>query len=328
MRDVIQLYVTDFTISRSFRNFYNGFKDRKYLILHTLISAQMVDFQKPVPQYLNEKQNIIRLILFTALFALVFINAYSPFGADRWYNLTRLEFFTYSSLTILIGVLVVVISRIIMYHECKRHSINLWQYLAWIFAEIFSMALTYSIFEKLILKDARNLTDLVKNSLRNTSLVLLLPYSILWLYFSWKDKKEQIERMEDYPHNSDKTRNMIPFYDDKGILKFSVKKENLLYLESAENYVNICYLNKGKVSKYLLRDTLKKIEENFSGSEIVRCHRSYMVNFEKVKVIRKDRDGLKLEFDNPSVTDIPVSKTYVDTVMQTFSKYYQTTDLS
>ena len=67
---------------------------------------------------------------------------------------------------------------------------------------------------------------------------------------------------------SDKTRNMIPFYDDKGILKFSVKKENLLYLESAENYVNICYLNKGKVSKYLLRDTLKKIEENFSGTEI------------------------------------------------------------
>jgi DNA-binding LytR/AlgR family response regulator len=53
-----------------------------------------------------------------------------------------------------------------------------------------------------------------------------------------------------------------------------------------------------------------------------------MVNFEKVKVIRKDKDGLKLEFDNPSVTDIPVSKTYVNTVMQTFSKYFQAGDLS
>ena len=90
--------------------------------------------------------------------------------------------------------------------------------------------------------------------------------------------------------------------------------------------MNICYLNKGKVSKYLLRDTLKKIEENFSGSEIIRCHRSYIVNFEKVKVIRKDKDGLRLEFDNPSVTDIPVSKTYVTAVMQTFSKYCQSVD--
>jgi hypothetical protein len=288
----------------------------------------MVDFQKPIPPYLNEKGNIIRLILFTSLFALVFINAYSPFGADRWYNLTQLEFLTYSSLTILIGVLVVVISRIIMYHVCKRRSINLWQYLIWIFAEILSMAFAYALFEKLFLKDVRLFTDLIRNSSRNTALVLLLPYSILWLYFSWRDKKEQIERMADVPSFSDSTRNMIPFYDDKGILRFSIKKENLLYLESAENYVNICYLNKGKISKYLLRDTLKKIEENFSGTEIIRCHRSYMVNFEKVKVIRKDRDGLKLEFDNPSVTDIPVSKTYVNTVMQTFSKYCQTFDLS
>jgi hypothetical protein len=288
----------------------------------------MIDFQKPIPPYLNEKQNIIRLILFTSLFALVFINAYSPFGADRWYNLTRLEFFTYSSLTILLGVLVVVISRIMMYHVCKRHTINIWQYLLWIFAEVLSMALAYGLFEKLFLKDARMFTELVKNSSRNTALVLLLPYSVLWLYFSWRDKKEQIERLADSLPFSDNARNMIPFYDDKGILKFSIKKENLLYLESAENYVNICYLNKGKVSKYLLRDTLKKIEENFSGTEIVRCHRSYMVNFEKVKVIRKDKDGLKLEFDNPSVTDIPVSKTYVNTVMQTFSKYCQTGELS
>jgi len=286
----------------------------------------MVDFQKPIPSYLNEKQNIIRLVLFTALFALIFINTYSPFGADRWYNVTRFEFFTFSSLVIMVGVLVVVISRIIMFHSSKKHSINIWQFLVWIGAEIFSMAIVYTLFEKLFLKDPRLFTELLKTSTRNTALVLLLPYSVSWLYFSWRDKKEQIERLADSPATSDNSRNMIPFYDDKGILKFSVMRENLLYLESAENYVNICYLNKGKVSKYLLRDTLKKMEESFAGTEIVRCHRSYIVNFEKVKVIRKDKDGLKLEFDNPSMTDIPVSKTYVNTVMQTFSKYCHTVD--
>ncbi len=288
----------------------------------------MVDFQKPIPSYINQKQNIVRLIIFTSLFALVFINMYSPFGADRWYNFTKLQFFTYSSLTILTGVLVVVISRIIMYHFCKNHSINIWQYLAWIGLEVLSMALVYAAFEKLVLSDPRLFTDLVKNSSRNTALVLLLPYSILWLYFSWRDKKEQIDRMGEGTPFFDNSRDMIPFYDDKGILKFSVKKENLFYLESAENYVNICYLNKGKVSKYLLRDTLKKIEEIFGGTEIIRCHRSYIVNFDKVKVIRKDKDGLKLEFDNPSLTDIPVSKTYVNTVMETFSKYCHTVDMS
>jgi DNA-binding LytR/AlgR family response regulator len=288
----------------------------------------MVDFQKPIPSYLNEKQNIVRLILFTSLFALIFINIYSPFGSETWFTVTRLQFFTYSSLIILTGVLVVVISRVIMYQVSKRRTILIWHYLVWIFAEVFSMALSYAAFEKFLLHDTRLFIDLVKISTRNTALVLLLPYSVSWLYFSWRDKKEQIERLADVQTMPANTRNMIPFYDEKGILKFSVKKENLLYLESAENYVSICYINKDKVSKYLLRDTLKKIEETFSGSEFVRCHRSYMVNFEKVKVIRRDKDGLKLGFDNPLVMDIPVSKTYINPVMETFSKYYQTIEIS
>jgi DNA-binding LytR/AlgR family response regulator len=227
---------------------------------------------------------------------------------------------------ILTGVLVVVISRIVMYYVCRRQMINIWQYLAWIGAEVLMMALFYAIFDKFILKDIRIFSDLVKISAQNTALVLLLPYSVLWLYFSWSDKKEQIERMAEMQSLPDNSRDMIPFYDDKSALKFSVKKENLLYLESTENYISICYLNKGKVSKYLLRDTMKKMEENFAGTEIIRCHRSYMVNFEKVKVIRKDKDGLKLELDNPSIIDIPVSKTYADNVMQTFSKFSQFTD--
>jgi hypothetical protein len=288
----------------------------------------MFDFQKPIAPYLNEKQNLIRLILFTSLFALVFINIYSPFGAEKWFNVTRLEFFTYSSLIILTGVLVVVISRIIMYRVCKKHTINVLQYLLWVFAEILLMAMSYAIFEKYFLHDARVFTEIVTVSSQHTALVLLLPYSISWLYLSWKDKKEQIERLAEVQTFSSDIRDMIPFYDDKGVLKFSIKRENLLYLESAENYVSICYLNKGKVSKYLLRDTLKKAEESFAGSEIIRCHRSFMVNFEKVKVIKKEKYGLSLELDNPSVIDIPVSKTYVSSVMQTFSKYCQANDRS
>ena len=287
----------------------------------------MADLNKTIPSYLNEKRNIIRMVIFTSLFALVFINIYSPFGVDRWFSLTSLEFLTYSSLVILTGVLVVVISRIIMYYYGRRHIINYFNYFTWIFAEIMLMSLFYALFEKFVLKDIRHFTELVKLSAQNTALVLLLPYSVMWLYFSWRDKKEQIERMEDMQSFSGNIRDMLPFYDEKSVLKFSIKKDSLLYLESSENYVTIFYLNKGKISKYLLRDTLKNMEEKFSGTEIIRCHRSYMVNFEKVKVIKKDKDGLKLELDNPSITDIPVSKTYADNVMQTFSKYSRMTDI-
>lgn len=287
----------------------------------------MIDFHKPIPAYLYSKRNIIRLILFTSLFALVFINIYSPFGVEKWFTLTRLEFLTYSSLVILTGVLIVVISRIIMYHLCRRKVINLWQYLLFIFAEIMLMALFYALFEKFVLKDFREFNEIVEISAKNTALVLLLPYSVLWLYFSWHEKKEQIERMaamQSLPGGAG--RDMLPFYDDRSVLKFSVTKENLFFLESAENYVSICYLNKGRVSRFLLRNTLKKMEESFAGTNIIRCHRSFMVNFDRVKVIRKDKDGLMLEFDDPQAADLPVSKTYVENVMQTFSRFSSLAD--
>ena len=77
-----------------------------------------------IPKYVYEKSNIIRLILLTALFALVFINIYKPFNSPNWYNVSELKFFIFSSLIILTGVLVVVLSRICMYYYGRKHTIS------------------------------------------------------------------------------------------------------------------------------------------------------------------------------------------------------------
>jgi hypothetical protein len=280
-----------------------------------------VDLQSKIPDFITEKSNIVRLVLFTASFALVFINFYSPFGVEYWLGTTRLQLFFYSSLIILTGVLVVVISRIIMFNMVKNCKITYIYFIIWILAEAFFMALFYALFEKIYFKDTRFFVDILRATMLNTALVLLLPYSATWLYFSYKDKKHQLEKMNTGEPSPDQQKNLIPFHDEKGVLRLSVKRENLLYIESSDNYVNIVYLSKDKISKFLLRSTLKRMEELFSNSEIVRCHRCYMVNFEKVKVMKKDKDGLQLELDFPLTTDIPVSRSYFEKVMETFSKY-------
>lgn len=282
----------------------------------------MFDLKEQIPAYLTIKRNITRLILLTAAFALVFINIYAPFGVEAWFNVTRWQLFIYSSLVILTGVLVVVISRVWMYYRAKKHTISYWLYFTWIFAEVASMSLFYSLFELIFLKDSRFFPDLLKISLQNTALVLLLPYSILWLFFSWEEKNERLAMLAQNGQTTpDNSKNMFTFLDEKGVLRFSLKLENLLYLEASDNYVNIYYLNKGKISHFLLRNTLKRLEETFKSSEIIRCHRSYMVNCDKVKIIRKEKDGLKLELDVPSANDLPVSKTYIENVMNNFSRF-------
>ncbi|MDR3653859.1 MAG: LytTR family DNA-binding domain-containing protein [Paludibacter sp.] len=278
-----------------------------------------------IPAYLTEKNNIIRLILFTAAFALLFINIFKPFGSRDWYKISDLKFFIFASLIVLVGMLVVVISRIIMLAYVRKNSINYWQYALWVLAEILSMSMFYAVFTKFIPKEnaMRDFVEIFDDSTIHASLILLLPYSIMWLYFSWRDKTHMLEKLsKDEQRAEVPKKSLIAFPDEKGELKISIMLENLLYVDSADNYATIHYLNKSKLSHFLIRNSLKWMEENLTNeSPLVRCHRSYIVNLDKVKVLRKTKDGIFLELDAINTPDIPVSKTYYERVMNKFSKY-------
>lgn len=275
-----------------------------------------------IPEYLNEKGNIIRLIVYTAIFALIFINIYQPFNSQEWFGVSDIKYLLFSSLIILTGVLVVVISRVVMYYYCRRNDLFVSQYALWVLAEIILMALFYTIFGKIALDDERSFREMLKQSTINTSLVLLLPYSTIWLYFSMMDKKKKLEKLNnDETTNEQPSKTMMNFLDEKKELKLSVKGEQVLWLESADNYVKIYYLNKGKISTFMIRNALKVMEDNFKNTSMIRCNRSVIVNFDKVKILRKEKDGIFLGLDQENIPDIPVSKTYADRILSKFSSY-------
>lgn len=277
-------------------------------------------WDKNIPFYIYDKQHIVQLILWTAFFALVFINIYKPFSSSSWYDISEFKFFVFSSLIILTGVLVVVLSRIIMFHWGKRHAISVGNYSIWILLEIFFMSLFYTIYT-LVLNPEREYMDVFETSTINTSLVLLLPYSVLHFYFSYKDKERRLLLLEEHQEEVIARQSVFSFYDEKQELRLSVKRSELLYLESADNYVCIWYLSKGQLTKFLLRNSLKAMEEHFADTNVLRCHRSYMVNFEQVKVIRREKEGIFLELGIERVPDIPISKTYSEKVMRWFQTY-------
>ena len=275
-----------------------------------------------IPEYLNEKENLIRLIVYTALFALVFINIYQPFGSRNWFPVSEIIFFVFSSLVILTGVLVVVISRIIMYRYTRKHDLLLWQYIIWVVAEIVAMALFYSLFGSIILNDARPLREIMRQSVINTSLVLLLPYATIWLYLSWKDKNKKLENLIQDDSKPEKQSDQVyNFFDEKKELKLSVKADQVIRIDSADNYVKVHFLNKGKITSFMIRNTLLSIENDFANTTLIRCNRSVIVNFDKVKVLRKEQDGIYLSLDLASVQDIPVTKKYAGRVLSRFSNY-------
>ena len=274
-----------------------------------------------IPEYLYEKGNITRLIFFTALFALVFINIYQPFGAQDWFPVSEIMFFVFSSVIILTGVLVVVVSRILMIRYGRRKGLMLWQYALWILAEMVAMAMFYTLFERVILDDLRPFRDMFRQSFINTSLVLLLPYSILWLYFALRDKVRKLEILSSSKMEGEMPVNrMLNFTDEKKELRLSVRSDQIFWIESADNYIKVHYLDKGKIVSFMIRNTLKTIENRFVHTSLVRCNRSTVVNFDKVKILRKEQDGIFLVLDHEAVPDIPVSKTYASRVLSRFSE--------
>lgn len=120
-----------------------------------------------------------------------------------------------------------------------------------------------------------------------------------------------------YPENDPK---IINLFDHNGILRFSIKESDLYYIISQDNYVRIHYLNNGEMTSYMLRCPLKVIEKSIKGSSLIRCHRSYIVNISRIKVLRSEKDGFFIDMDYDGIAEIPISKSYSDTFMEHFSK--------
>ena len=99
----------------------------------------------------------------------------------------------------------------------------------------------------------------------------------------------------------------------------TVGVEELLFIESADNYSEVVFLQNDKVEKVLLRGSLSRFEEQAHHPDVVRCHRSYVVNLRQVENISGNAQGYKLQLRNcPS--PVPVARRYGDRVAGYFKK--------
>ncbi len=267
-----------------------------------------------IPDYLKDKSTIITQVMFVSIFALVFINIYSPFNASTWIEMGRIQFFFYSSALILFGMLVIVISKFIFFLLIGRIRFTYLIFGLWHITEIVLLAAIYLVVDLVLLKSGMELVERFSDLLFITLMVLAIPYSLSWLYISMKDKRSKLEHLVENTSLEFKEKKMITFRDETEKLRFSIKSADILYVESTDNYVTVHTLEKGKVRKIMLRNTMKRLEKELEGTLIQRCHRSFMVNFENIKLVKLISTNLYIYMDSPEEIRIPVSRTYAEHV--------------
>ena len=210
-----------------------------------------------------------------------------------------------------------------MYNYAIRHprNITIFKYSIWVFVEFLLLAGAFTILA--IITSRRggisiNTEDplvVYIQAMQNTVYILFIPYIVCILFFSYQEKSAKLRELMD-ENIGFKSNSLISFRDERGVLQLSVAKENLLYIESADNYICIWYIKNDVLKKQLMRITMRDISEQLADTNIVRCHRSYMVNLDLVKVMRREKENLFLELGYPNIKEIPISKTYGEQVLR------------
>ncbi len=270
--------------------------------------------QKEIPDYLLEKSTVTTQVMFVSIFALVFINIYSPFNASSWFEVGRIEFFFYSSAFILFGMLVIVISKLVFFLLARKRRFTYLLFGIWHVTEVVLLAVIYLVVDLVLLKSEAELVERFISLLFITLLVLAIPYSLSWLWISLKDKRDKLEGLTEDTSLEFRERKMITFRDETEKLRFSIKSQDILYVESTDNYVTVHTVEKGKIRKIMLRNTMKRLEKELEGTLIQRCHRSYMVNFENIKLVKLISANLYIYLDYQEEIRLPVSRTYAEHV--------------
>lgn len=281
-----------------------------------------------LPRYLLGKYQLIGTVTFSVLFAVVFLNLYIPFSDTAWFALGDSMMFLHTLVFIAVSILILICSRMFMYRSRSEYEMTYLGYIIWCILEIIIISGFYTWFTTgITLPEYSNGLKVFATALHKSSIALGLPYLISGMYFAIIDKNNTIRLLNyenvvtDEPVKPDSQNQKITLFDNSGTLKLSLNPDNLHYIESDDNYIKVWYTDsKGDLKQYILRCRLKTVEEDFKGSPLVRCHRKYIVNLNKVSMLRKESDGYVLDLENESIPPISVTKTYADTVLSHFTE--------
>ncbi len=140
-----------------------------------------------------------------------------------------------------------------------------------------------------------------RNSLIPIMLLLLPFYLYLRNKFGILPTAEKLEKIEIFGANKGE--------------KLEVKEDQILFVKSSENYVEIFFKKDGSIEQTIFRNTLSAINEKVPF--LMYCHRSYLVNTRNIKQIKGNSQNAKIKFEND--LEIPLSNTHYKDVKTALS---------
>lgn len=160
----------------------------------------------------------------------------------------------------------------------------------------------------------------------NIVLISLAPIFLLVIIYEYQYLKHRLKTLlnqNDFGNTAEQktdSETLLEFESENQREHFTLFPEQIILIRAASNYIEVIYKQKDKVTRRLIRSTLKKTEKQLSNfSFLLRCHRSCIVNSNFIQKVHKSTEGLKLKlFDYPR--EINVSRQYVLSIKDALNK--------
>lgn len=138
----------------------------------------------------------------------------------------------------------------------------------------------------------------------NIVFISLTPIAILIVLTNFSFLRKNIrnsvpEKLSELPAVSADEFPVLEFETENRTGHFYISPDQIILINAASNYIEIIFKKNGKTGRQLIRNSLKNTEKLLSNYPFfIRCHRSYIVNKNKIQKTIKAQEGLKLVLDD------------------------------
>ncbi len=250
------------------------------------------------------------LVFTMVVFAFVFVHIFEPFGMYINHSSTTEDIFVEISIAMIVAFVVLLVSQFALRELFKIKKISVITAILWFGFEAILVASAWTLLYIIEHNSVQNILEDWTTNLLFYILVMLIPYSLYLIYIAVTDRFKELKSAQEKKQTSTNEVREFTITDETSKTHLTLNENNLLYIQSANNYLEIHYLKEGVPNNQLIRNSIKAIETIFAGSKIIRCHRSFMVNTSQIELAKKAGSSYQLQLKKLENIQIPVSKSY------------------
>ena len=265
---------------------------------------------QPYPQ---RERTLLQSVLHSAaegLFVFLFFALFQPFGMSEWKDPNKYFYLMgFGLITALVSLFIKALLPVIF---PKFHQEENWV----VWKEIFNILLILTLITCGVIVYSSYLFHWQVNFAAFFQMFLwvaiigIFPTSF-WVMYDYIDKLKKYSKPIQVIHHDvqQEASKTIEFIADNEKDKLTIAYENLFFIESTDNYSTIYFLKNAVLQKEMIRSSLSRLEGQIKHNLVVRCHRSFIVNLEKVENITGNAQGYKLQLNRHGFI-IPVARKY------------------